>query len=198
MPDDKGELSPVEAELGEVGTELPPAIKAGQGWQARLELVNVQADWFEHPHYPNRYIRIQNGKLAMPGAALPPEEERRVLEDLKGPMFLRAEVRLTEAEKTRRTIRSEVQAALDNERRRTSSRKKTTALVTVISKRLAAGEEPGRTVQWNTFCNSVRNDCDGWANPKKTVPERGFGDKSIKRVVEGEKTLQVRTNTLDK
>jgi hypothetical protein len=201
VPDDKGELSPVGAELEdlllqlweargptlcwwEVGTDLPPAIKAGLGWPGRLELLNVQADWFEHPHYANRYIRIQNGKLAMPGAALPADEERRVLEDVKGPMFFSAVLSLTQAEKTRRTIRKEVQAALDYQRRHTRSRKKPTELVTAISKRLAAGEEPGSTVQWNSFCDSVRDDCAGWADTKNRTPKRGFSDKSIKRIVE--------------
>jgi hypothetical protein len=243
------EQSPVEAELEdllqrlfeapgplyihwEAGTDLPPAIRAGQGWADRLQVVNPRADWFEHPNYPECFIRIQNGRLAMPGAALPEEEERRVIEEVKGPMFFRAELRLTEAEKLRRTIRREAQAVRDEEPcrdkadgsinrrprrilgwkgirrfrsvrisiphrfRRNADRhddlevdrslqspRKVTTLNPVILNRLATGEEPGRTVQWATFCDSVRDDCDGWADPKKKIPKWGFGDKTIHRVV---------------
>jgi hypothetical protein len=44
-------------------------------------------------------------------------------------------------------------------------------------------EQPGRTIQWNAFCDKVRDNCDGWKDRKNCVSKRGFGDKTIKRVV---------------
>jgi hypothetical protein len=216
MPDIKPELTQVEAELEELlsnlseapgpayvwwelGMDSPPAINAGLA-SNRLELVNVQADWYEHPHHATRFIRIQSGRIATPGAALPEEDERRVLADIKGPMLLRGEFRLTEAEKLRRTIRREMQAVFDEGRRRNFAPKKVTPLAAVISRRLAANEQPGTNVQWQTFCDSVRNDCNGWAdsNSKLKIPKRGFGDKSIQRIVGQHRTPQSKTDTMDK
>jgi hypothetical protein len=51
-----------------------------------------------------------------------------------------------------------------------------------ISNRLTRGEQPGSTVPWKQFCDSVRDDCDGWADRKQKRPKRGFGDRTIKRV----------------
>jgi hypothetical protein len=177
----------------EPGTAPPPAIQAGLVL-GKLEQLNVQGDWYEHPHYPGRYIRIQNGKIAMPGFALPAEEERRVLAEVKEPMLLRGEFRVTQDEKLRRTIRSAVQAALEEEKRRNSAtdeletnkyfEKKFTPLEAAISRRLEANEQPGITVPWVLFCHSVRCDCDGYVDPeKKGKPKRNYGDKTIKRIV---------------
>jgi hypothetical protein len=67
------------------------------------------------------------------------------------------------------------------------------ALAAAIKKRLSAGEEPGVTVQWNQFCDAIRDAADGWADPKKTKLKRGYGDKTIKRIV-----AQVRMDKQDK
>jgi hypothetical protein len=183
----------------EPGTAPPPAVQAGLVL-GKLEQVNVQGDWYEHPQYPGRYIRIQNGKIAMPGFALPAEEERRVLTEVKEPMLLRGEFRVTQDEKLRRTIRGAVQAALDQEKaaleeekRRNSAteelqtneylEKKFTPLEAAISRRLEAKEHPGMTVPWALFCHSVRCDCDGFVDPGKRKPKRGYGDKTIQRIV---------------
>jgi hypothetical protein len=48
-------------------------------------------------------------------------------------------------------------------------------------------EQPGRTIQWNRFCDKVRDNCDGWKDCKNRVSKRGFGDRTIKRFV---KSLQ--------
>jgi hypothetical protein len=45
-----------------------------------------------------------------------------------------------------------------------------------INKRLAAGDRPGRNVQWERFCDEVRKICGAEAT------DRGFGDRSIKRL----------------
>jgi hypothetical protein len=58
-----------------------------------------------------------------------------------------------------------------------------TALRTAIARRLRHGERPGDTVLWKEFCVSVRDECDGWADAKRKRPKRGFGDKSIQRLV---------------
>jgi hypothetical protein len=48
--------------------------------------------------------------------------------------------------------------------------------------RLANGEIPGRTVQWDSFCHNIRTDCDAIkGNPKKPKFERGFSDGQITR-----------------
>jgi hypothetical protein len=38
-----------------------------------------------------------------------------------------------------------------------------------------------RKISWKEFCDSVRDDCDGWR--AKGKPAWGFGDRQIKRVV---------------
>jgi hypothetical protein len=113
-------------------------------------------------------------------------------------MLLRGEFRLTEAEKDRRTIRSEMQAVFDGGRRRSSAPKKVTPLADAISKRLAANEQPGSTIQWHPFCDLVRKDCDGWADSKRKIPKRGFSDKSIQRIVRQQRASQYKTDTKDK
>jgi hypothetical protein len=193
----------------EPGTAPPPAIQAGLV-SGRLALVNVQGDWHELPHYPGRYIRIQKRKIAMPGFALAAEEERRVLAEVKEPMFLRGEVRITKSENFRRTIHSAVQAAFDEEKRleemrlnstsdelppNESLQKKFTPLEAAISRRLEANEQPGITVPWALFCHSVRCDCDGFVDPeKKRQPKRGYGDKSIQRIVKQQQPQRRRRN----
>jgi hypothetical protein len=58
-----------------------------------------------------------------------------------------------------------------------------TTLGAAIASRLARGEQPGSTIQWKQFCASVRDECDGWADPEHQRPKRGFSDKTISRVV---------------
>ena len=187
----------------EPGTTHSPAIQAGLV-SGKLALVNIQGDWYEYPHFPGRYIRIQYGKIAMPGFALPKEEERRVLAEVKEPMLLRGEVRITKSENFRRTIHSAVQAALEEVQRRNSaadelpsnkpSPKKFTLLEAAISRRLEANEQPGITVPWASFCHSVRCDCDGFVDPeKKRQPKRGYGDKSIQRIVKQQQLQRPKT-----
>ena len=50
-----------------------------------------------------------------------------------------------------------------------------------IRRRLRASERPGQNTPWKEFCDGVRNRCRGWK--KKGVPNRGFGDKQIQRIV---------------
>jgi len=216
MPDDNSEHDSVEVELEDLlsrisnppwpdcfwfepGTAPPPAIQAGFV-SGKLGLVDVQGDWYEHPHCPGVYIRIQNGKIAMPGFALLEEEERRVLAEVKEPMLLRGEFRVTQEEKHRRTIRRELRAALDDEKRRNTAshelppnhsfHKKMAPLEDAISGRLEAGEQPGSNVPWASFCHLVRCDCDGFVDPeKKKESKRGYGDRTIKRIVK-QKRLQ--------
>jgi hypothetical protein len=58
-------------------------------------------------------------------------------------------------------------------------------LETAIAKQLRTGELPGTggTVSWDRFCDSVREDCDGWKDRRKRKPKRGYGDRTIKRLV---------------
>jgi hypothetical protein len=186
----------------EPGSTPPPAIQTGLA-SGRLALVNVQGDWYELPHYPGRYIRIQTEKIAMPGFALGAEEERRVLKEVKEPMLLRGEIRVTQNEKLRRTIVSAVQAALEEEKRHAvtdelppneSLRKKFTPLEAAISRRLEANEQPGIIVSWASFCHSVRCDCDGFVDPKKKEkPKRGYGERTIQRIVKQQQLQRPKT-----
>jgi hypothetical protein len=52
-------------------------------------------------------------------------------------------------------------------------------LVTVVEKRLNAGHRPGKggNEQWERFCDQVRKDCG------KKATDRGYGDRTIKRIV---------------
>ena len=59
----------------------------------------------------------------------------------------------------------------------------TTAFDIVIKKRLQNGDVPGSTIKWKQFCDELRNECDGWTDVKKAKPKRGYGDKSIQRIV---------------
>ena len=58
-------------------------------------------------------------------------------------------------------------------------------LETAIAKQLSAGKLPGTggTESWDPFCDSVRDDCDGWKDRRKRKPKRGYGDRTIKRLV---------------
>jgi hypothetical protein len=38
-------------------------------------------------------------------------------------------------------------------------------LATAIASHLDRGERPGDTIPWKEFCCSIRNDCNGWADP---------------------------------
>jgi hypothetical protein len=67
------------------------------------------------------------------------------------------------------------------------------ALTVAIKKRLSAGEEPGVTMQWNQFCDAVRDAADGWVDRKRRKLKRGYSDKTIKRIVN-----QVRMDRQDK
>ncbi len=51
-----------------------------------------------------------------------------------------------------------------------------------VAQRLKS-ERPGSTISWVQFCDSVRDDCDGWKDHKSRMPKRGFSDKTIQRVV---------------
>jgi hypothetical protein len=52
-----------------------------------------------------------------------------------------------------------------------------TPLVTAIKARIAAGYHPGKSEQWERFCDEVRKS----VGVKKS--DRGYGDRSIKRIV---------------
>ncbi len=58
-------------------------------------------------------------------------------------------------------------ADFDRWRSRPAFRYDHTALAVAVAKRLDDGDQPGRTVQWKTFCDAVRDDCAGWTNLKK-------------------------------
>jgi hypothetical protein len=53
----------------------------------------------------------------------------------------------------------------------------------VIRKHLQNGNAPGSTIRWKSFCDKVRDDCDGWADKKERRSKRGYSDKSIQRAV---------------
>ena len=56
----------------------------------------------------------------------------------------------------------------------------------VITRKLREGFNPPRTIPWKSFCNDVRNECNGWVgNGAKRRPAHGFGDKQIQRAVNG-------------
>jgi hypothetical protein len=54
-------------------------------------------------------------------------------------------------------------------------------LSNAIAKRLKAGEKPGHTVPWKTFCRDVCNDCNAWT--EDGALKRGFSNKVIQRIV---------------
>ena len=43
--------------------------------------------------------------------------------------------------------------------------------------------QPGRTIAWDLFCDTVRDNCDGWKDRKNRNSKRGFSDKTINRFV---------------
>ena len=54
-------------------------------------------------------------------------------------------------------------------------------LVVAIKNR--CGDRPGEAVQWDRFCDGIRDDCHAWVgNPKNRKPGRGYSDRNIKRV----------------
>lgn len=50
-------------------------------------------------------------------------------------------------------------------------------LADVVKARIASGHRPGVNEPWDRFCDQVRESCGAKAN------DRGFGDKTIKRIV---------------
>src|SRR6202035_516011 len=55
-----------------------------------------------------------------------------------------------------------------------------------IARRLEAGQQPGSTERWPQFCDTVRDDCNGWVDKKKGSYKRRFGEKTIKRIVKAQ------------
>jgi hypothetical protein len=53
-------------------------------------------------------------------------------------------------------------------------------LMAAVEKGLKAGHQPARggNVQWERFCDDVRKDCG------KNRADRGYGDRTIKRIVD--------------
>jgi hypothetical protein len=65
--------------------------------------------------------------------------------------------------------------------------KLSSALERAVKKRLGMGEDPGKTVPWNRFCDNIRDECGAKAwigDRKKRKPARGYGDRTIRRIVE--------------
>jgi hypothetical protein len=61
------------------------------------------------------------------------------------------------------------------------------ALERAVQRRLSKGDRPAHTVTWQRFCDNVRDDCgtEAWVTrSKERSAARGYGDKSIKRIVE--------------
>jgi len=54
-------------------------------------------------------------------------------------------------------------------------------------------QQPGRTIEWQRFCDQVRDACAGWKDQTNRVPKRGFSDKTIQRYV-----ASMRNDKLDK
>jgi hypothetical protein len=57
------------------------------------------------------------------------------------------------------------------------------ALGAAIKNRLGNGERPGDTVPWDTFCHTIRTDCDAFIDGDSTGTKfrRGFSDDTIWR-----------------
>jgi hypothetical protein len=62
-------------------------------------------------------------------------------------------------------------------------------LASAIKNKLGQGLIPGNTITWALFCADVRDDADGWINKRDGKPKRGFGDRTIRRIVEGEEDV---------
>jgi hypothetical protein len=61
------------------------------------------------------------------------------------------------------------------------------ALERAVQGRLSKGDRPGRSATWQRFCDNVRDDCgaEAWVTrSRERSPARGYGDKSIKRIVD--------------
>jgi hypothetical protein len=50
-------------------------------------------------------------------------------------------------------------------------------------KRILATQEPGQDVSWKCFCDTVRDNADGWIKKSQSSTKKGFSDKSIQRAV---------------
>jgi hypothetical protein len=61
----------------------------------------------------------------------------------------------------------------------------------VVAELLRAGKQPGGTVTWDQFCAEVRDKCGGWTDRRKGRARRGFGGKTIRRIVAKQRTLQI-------
>jgi hypothetical protein len=63
------------------------------------------------------------------------------------------------------------------------SRTTSGSLQEAIARRLNKRENPGSSVPWKDFCNSIRDECGGWIDKKQDHKKRGYSDKVISRVV---------------
>ena len=58
----------------------------------------------------------------------------------------------------------------------------------VVVQLLEEGKQPASTITYGKkFCDVVRDRCEGWKDPKGRIAKRGFGDKSIQRIVKNSK-----------
>jgi hypothetical protein len=75
-------------------------------------------------------------------------------------------------------------------------------LTAAIERRLAEGADPPLTVSWPQFCDTIRDDADGWIDKHKGKIKRRFSDKTINRATRrlrtagGEQPSDISDNSL--
>ena len=58
-----------------------------------------------------------------------------------------------------------------------------------VRQAIDGGMIPPSTTSWPDFCDYIRDVADGWIDRKARKPKRGFGERHIKRDVEGLRSL---------
>jgi len=153
--------------------EVQAALVDGCG----VELVWIKEGWevcreYPEPDFWRRQILVWHGVLPRRlHVQLPPEEQ-------KGDTLLTF-LRLSEA--VRHGLRPASEAPQ-------AEQQHDLLLVAAVENRLKAGHQPGGNEQWDRFCDEVRSAC------KKKATDRGYGDKTIKRIV---RTIRTRQNKQD-
>jgi hypothetical protein len=84
------------------------------------------------------------------------------------------------------SVWAKIEAAIQCSEAPDTADKELSPLKHAVKKRLDMGKTPGRNETWPLFYHAVRTDCgpEAWTDSKRQKPARGYGDRTIERIVQ--------------
>jgi len=164
------EVEQAEIDLGEVIGDGVPAWGRSRPFAQKQQ---IPADHFHPDMIENKAIPVSvahQPKVVVDCQGSITTSPRQRWEDYRGPRWQAIEVDSAALKQARPRARPRKQPGPAHD----------PLLVAAIKKRLKAGHRPGTggNEQWDRFCDEVRKDCG------KEATDRGYGDKTITRIVD--------------